>query len=129
MFHFFFFLMIRRPPRSTRTDTLFPYTTLFRSDVVDLLCGEAGNPARIVEHLGDHLARRAVTLQLDDRQVALPVDGQDVDPPAVLDGDLAADASTSRPTMLGSCATQPCSIASFASADRLTWTSLPLSHL
>src|SRR3546814_6835949 len=28
---FFFFLMIRRPPRSTRTDTLFPYTTLIRS--------------------------------------------------------------------------------------------------
>src|SRR3546814_8097122 len=30
-FIFVFFLMIRRPPRSTRTDTLFPYTTLFRS--------------------------------------------------------------------------------------------------
>src|SRR3546814_3078708 len=30
----FFFLMIRRPPRSTRTDTLFPYTTLFRSWIV-----------------------------------------------------------------------------------------------
>src|SRR3546814_15674487 len=29
---FLFFLMIRRPPRSTRTDTLFPYTTLFRSE-------------------------------------------------------------------------------------------------
>src|SRR3546814_20977974 len=29
--HIFFFLIIRRPPRSTRTDTLFPYTTLFRS--------------------------------------------------------------------------------------------------
>src|SRR3546814_9679293 len=29
-----FFLMIRRPPRSTRTDTLFPYTTLFRSILV-----------------------------------------------------------------------------------------------
>src|SRR3546814_18780338 len=28
---FLFFLMIRRPPRSTRTDTPFPYTTLFRS--------------------------------------------------------------------------------------------------
>src|SRR3546814_19683251 len=28
---FVFFLMMRRPPRSTRTDTLFPYTTLFRS--------------------------------------------------------------------------------------------------
>src|SRR3546814_1666932 len=31
MFGFFFFLMIRRPPRATRTDTLFPYTPLFRS--------------------------------------------------------------------------------------------------
>src|SRR3546814_10588326 len=31
LFLFVFFLMIRRPPRSTRTDTLFPYTTLFRS--------------------------------------------------------------------------------------------------
>src|SRR3546814_15280706 len=35
----FFFLMIRRPPRSTRTDTLFPYTTLFRSG---LSCGGGG---------------------------------------------------------------------------------------
>src|SRR3546814_18270171 len=35
LFILFFFLMIRRPPRSTRTDTLFPYTTLFRS--LDLL--------------------------------------------------------------------------------------------
>src|SRR3546814_10597612 len=31
----FFFLRIRRPPRSTRTDTLFPYTTLFRSCVAE----------------------------------------------------------------------------------------------
>src|SRR3546814_20525916 len=31
MYIFFFCLIIRRPPRSTRTDTLFPYTTLFRS--------------------------------------------------------------------------------------------------
>src|SRR3546814_7664824 len=35
----FFFLMIRRPPRSTRTDTLFPYTTLFRSDLLTLYVG------------------------------------------------------------------------------------------
>src|SRR3546814_14474822 len=35
--------MIRRPPRSTRTDTLFPYTTLFRSIVADRV------PARIAE--------------------------------------------------------------------------------
>src|SRR3546814_3299571 len=33
----FFFLMIRRPPRSTRTDTLFPYTTLFRSPLPDFI--------------------------------------------------------------------------------------------
>src|SRR3546814_6939165 len=32
----FFFLMIRRPPRSTRTDTLFPYTTLFRSVYISI---------------------------------------------------------------------------------------------
>src|SRR3546814_6650862 len=36
MFVTVFFLMIRRPPRSTRTDTLFPYTTLFRSLIVDV---------------------------------------------------------------------------------------------
>src|SRR3546814_3724211 len=36
----FFFLMIRRPPRSTRTDTLFPYTTLFRSAYAARLCGD-----------------------------------------------------------------------------------------
>src|SRR3546814_7125183 len=42
--------MIRRPPRSTRTDTLFPYTTLFRSDqasgrLARGLSGRAGLPA------------------------------------------------------------------------------------
>src|SRR3546814_11665082 len=36
-----FFLRIRRPPRSTRTDTLFPYTTLFRSrDLAHLLAAQ-----------------------------------------------------------------------------------------
>src|SRR3546814_11022472 len=33
----FFFLMLRRPPRSTRTDTLLPYTTLFRSSAQVIL--------------------------------------------------------------------------------------------
>src|SRR3546814_12773687 len=33
--------MIRRPPRSTRTDTLFPYTTLFRSVLTDALLEKA----------------------------------------------------------------------------------------
>src|SRR3546814_4925700 len=37
----FFFLMIRRPPRSTRTDTLFPYTTLFRSVALERARGKA----------------------------------------------------------------------------------------
>src|SRR3546814_15752175 len=37
LFSCFFFLMIRRPPRSTRTDTLFPYTTLFRSNLMGML--------------------------------------------------------------------------------------------
>src|SRR3546814_16923241 len=42
--NFVFFLMILRPPRSTRTDTLFPYTTLFRSFRADAvgLRGRAG---------------------------------------------------------------------------------------
>src|SRR3546814_10940662 len=43
---FFFFLMIRRPPRSTRTDTLFPYTTLFRSLVTPQTMAE---PYRTVD--------------------------------------------------------------------------------
>src|SRR3546814_12937197 len=41
VFCVFFFLMIRRPPRSTRTDTLFPYTTLFRSDLEHAAPAEA----------------------------------------------------------------------------------------
>src|SRR3546814_19253581 len=39
--------MIRRPPRSTRTDTLFPYTTLFRSRIAAYLCGIAIAIARL----------------------------------------------------------------------------------
>src|SRR3546814_18193601 len=38
-----FFLMIRRPPRSTRTDTLFPYTTLFRSSDLRHPAGDGGD--------------------------------------------------------------------------------------
>src|SRR3546814_18023406 len=48
----FFLLMLRRPPRSTRTDTLFPYTTLFRSPNIpdlpglDTFSGRAFHSAR-----------------------------------------------------------------------------------
>src|SRR3546814_12378728 len=48
IFHFFF-LMIRRPPRSTRIDTLFPYTTLFRSPASWI--GSTGSPASDVTTL------------------------------------------------------------------------------
>src|SRR3546814_11399309 len=48
-FSIFFFLMIRRPPRSTRTDTLFPYTTLFRS--ADILARKTGESPQDVERL------------------------------------------------------------------------------
>src|SRR3546814_15668955 len=47
-----FFLMIRRPPRSTRTDTLFPYTTRVRSRCVALTFIAAGS----VRLLGSHIA-------------------------------------------------------------------------
>src|SRR3546814_4733033 len=40
--------MIRRPPRSTRTDTLFPYTTLFRSGRIP--AQEAGRPPADLDH-------------------------------------------------------------------------------
>src|SRR3546814_17318191 len=53
---FCFVLMIRRPPRSTRTDTLFPDTTLFRSMLEDVI--------------GDH----------DIEKIVRPVDGRDVEP-------------------------------------------------
>src|SRR3546814_12490846 len=53
----FFFLMIRRPPRSTRTDTLFPYTTLFRALHVAPLDLVAARP---LGHQADHrIAGRA----------------------------------------------------------------------
>src|SRR3546814_3012152 len=54
-----FFLMRRRPPRSTRTDTLFPYTTLFRSLVV---------PARVaVDRFREH-GRQAAAAARPDRE-------------------------------------------------------------
>src|SRR3546814_10925823 len=59
--------MIRRPPRSTRTDTLFPYTTLFRSvDVLEHMAevDERGNArGRAVEQRGEEHLQRADRLQ------------------------------------------------------------------
>src|SRR3546814_2043373 len=47
--------MIRRPPRSTRTDTLFPYTTLFRSGMYDLTEFWMNNPAWLPIYYQDFL--------------------------------------------------------------------------
>src|SRR3546814_19854924 len=48
MLLFVFFVMIRRPPRSKRTDTLFPYTTLFRSPKQRLESALRMRPDRIL---------------------------------------------------------------------------------
>src|SRR3546814_18892908 len=62
----FFFLMIRRPPRSTRTDTLFPYTTLFRS--APAIIEDCGILFIVAQHRDDDdLVRR------DARRTAQPV--------------------------------------------------------
>src|SRR3546814_7787407 len=44
---YIFFLIIRQPPRSTRTDTLVPYTTLFRSDYLAFRAGRFGGFRRV----------------------------------------------------------------------------------
>src|SRR3546814_14290600 len=61
----FFFLMIRRPPRSTRTDTLFPYTTLFRSDMLQRLLLEL--PHRVVRPIDRRADLRLVAMLRLDR--------------------------------------------------------------
>src|SRR3546814_3452688 len=63
---FFFCLMIRRPPRSTRTDTLFPYTTLFRSRLVfaDRIALRAGNVAPTHDVDADRAHERGLGLTL-----------------------------------------------------------------
>src|SRR3546814_590482 len=51
--------MIRRPPRSTRTDTLFPYTTLFRSKAADIRLAAPPAAARGAPRRSGGLCRRA----------------------------------------------------------------------
>src|SRR3546814_13400744 len=58
----FFFLMIRRPPRSTRTDTLFPYTTLFRSQLQVNLAGRHSAQAALEQSLTELAATRETLL-------------------------------------------------------------------
>src|SRR3546814_13877079 len=65
--------MIRRPPRSTRTDTLFPYTTLFRSDIHQSLLDRI-NLAALETMTRDQIHREIGELvheQLSNRKHAL----------------------------------------------------------
>src|SRR3546814_16378977 len=57
---FFFFVMIRRPPRSTRTDTLFPDTTLFRSDRI---ADQPHPPAYLID--ADDQANGGLSIRLE----------------------------------------------------------------
>src|SRR3546814_11040807 len=56
--------MIRRPPRSTRTDTLFPYTTLFRSRDHDDIAARRKRRA-IVDRIGDAAGRIGAAVKID----------------------------------------------------------------
>src|SRR3546814_2715840 len=56
-----FFLMIRRPPRSTRTDTLFPYTTLFRSQGSST--PEAGTAGSMPKYRADKVRSKRTACQ------------------------------------------------------------------
>src|SRR3546814_19380446 len=76
-----FFLMIRRPPRSTRTYTLFPYTTLFRS------VGEFGVVARAAPGAGDQ--QHGLTLSMRHAGGAVLVD--QVAAPEALQGEGCGD--------------------------------------
>src|SRR3546814_17975495 len=61
--------MLRRPPRSTRTDTLFPYTTLFRSqELADLLEGGARQEQKV--RIADRAHRRAAPCLVEQRHLA-----------------------------------------------------------
>src|SRR3546814_20919776 len=92
----FFFLMIRRPPRSTRTDTLFPYTTLFRSALARGLLELVG-PAPVIGHaLAFEQALvagvEAGVVDQDDDGLALHVDAGIVVPVLLGRVDAVADA-------------------------------------
>src|SRR3546814_10609982 len=84
----FFFLMIRRPPRSTRTDTLFPYTTLFRSRAPDREAEVARLEIALLQVLPGTLA---VVFGMP-RQVYLAVLADDL--PGVVDQDRRVEAVT-----------------------------------
>src|SRR3546814_12007991 len=95
--------MIRRPPRSTRTDTLFPYTTLFRS-----VAGQPVEPRGDVGRVDRHLSRRAA------RRSFLPF-GQAREEPPIIGigaGEARLDERCPRPALPGQrLGAVPCALA------------------
>src|SRR3546814_10857004 len=73
---FLFFLMIRRPPRSTRTDTLFPYTTLFRSSAGARSTSGPSRPASASGHLPANRHDRSCRASGRSRRRAAPTCGR-----------------------------------------------------
>src|SRR3546814_7974013 len=88
--------MIRRPPRSTRTDTLFPYTTLFRSvgfgfeALGDLFDRHLFAETRLADDPGFHLGARRVE-RAERRRVEQPRFALDRTSDLLLGVDLAAE--------------------------------------
>src|SRR3546814_4576013 len=70
--------MIRRPPRSTRTDTLFPYTTLFRSEgLADLLFAETEAQRRgAIAMVEGHFSRRVAVWEMDLLRISALVEAE-----------------------------------------------------
>src|SRR3546814_16216393 len=90
---FLVFVMIRRPPRSTRTDTLFPYTTLFRSRQNGRGGGAvAGNIVGLRSDFADHLRAHIfeLVLQFDLLGDGYAVLGDAGSAEALVDNDVAA---------------------------------------
>src|SRR3546814_11538928 len=81
----FFLLMIRRQPRSTRTDTLFPYTTLFRSreplpvDILVLVDVEITRVGVLRSDRGQRVERRA----LEEGDLDIAGEAMEADEPAL----------------------------------------------
>src|SRR3546814_12839354 len=80
---FLFFLSIRRPPKSTRTDTLFPYTTLFRSFIAvgtPSRRGEGHADLRYVHAAAEEIARAVTGFTVIVTKSTVPVGtGDDVE--------------------------------------------------
>src|SRR3546814_20419437 len=86
--------MIRRPPRSTRTDTLFPYTTLFRAKVTaraDLEAARADYEAAAAQAAGASGAAEAAGVSGRFISVRSPISGRVTAAPALLGSYVSAE--------------------------------------